>query len=159
MRHILMTLVSLCLLTNIHAKVPRQKIHLKGNYKKDVKNTFKVDYLSKYKLKKIKIRDPYQNNKLLEFEGLSLLDIFNNFAPTATKLDVTAINLYKVNFKKNHPRAKDTYFVFKENGKFINVDKMGPLRIVRNYNGTIKTNELALEGVEWVWMIKELKFE
>jgi hypothetical protein len=159
MRFLITILVSLCLFSDVYAKVPRQKIYLKGNINKDIKQVFKVDYLNKFKLKKIKIRDPYQNNKLLEFEGLSLTDIFNNFAPKASKLDVTAINLYKVKFNKNHPRAKQTFFVFKENGKFINVDKMGPLRIVRDFKGTIQSNDLALEGVEWVWMIKELKFE
>jgi len=159
MKSVITIMLALVLGTNIMAKVPRQKITLLGNYNKEVKNVFKVDFLDKYKLKKIKIRDPYQSNRMLEFEGLSLSDMFKHFGPKANSLDVVAINLYKVSFKKEHPRAEKTFFVFKQNGKYINVDKMGPLRIVRDYKGVIEANDLALEGVEWVWMIKELKFE
>ncbi|EQC52584.1 hypothetical protein [Bacteriovorax sp. DB6_IX] len=159
MKGIFTILLALVFISNANARVPRQKIHLVGNYDKSIKSSFKVDFLNKYKLKKIKIRDPYQDNNFYEFEGLSLADIFNYFGPKAKSLDVVAINLYKINFKRNHPRAKKTFFVFKENGKFINVDKMGPMRIVRDYQGIIKDTDLALEGVEWVWMIKELRFE
>ncbi|OIQ20425.1 MAG: hypothetical protein BM556_00335 [Bacteriovorax sp. MedPE-SWde] len=159
MKSIIISLFSLFILTSVEARVPRQQIMLKGNYNKDIKKTFSVDFLNKFKLKKIKINDPYQNNKELEFEGISLAQVFDKLGPKAKSLDVTAVNLYKIKFDRNHPRAKSTYFVFKENGKYINVDKMGPLRIIRDVKGKISTTELALEGVEWVWMVKELKFE
>lgn len=143
------------------SQIPRQNIILKGKIKeKGIKAKFKVTYLESFKEKKqVSVYDPYQNNNKYRFEGISLEDLFKLFAPESKRVHVKAINLYKITIDRNHVDAKDTFFVFKQNGEYIPVDNMGPLRIVRTGKGKITAKNLALEGVDWVWMVKELEFE
>ncbi len=140
-------------------ELPREKIRVSGLINKNIEKVFKVDYLEKFKTEKFKIFDPYSADREILFEGISIEDIFNKFAPSSKSVEVTAINLYRINIQRGSKLAKDLFFVFKENDKYIPVERMGPLRIIRRHLGKISKNDLVLEGTAWVWMVSELKFE
>ncbi|EQC43970.1 hypothetical protein [Bacteriovorax sp. Seq25_V] len=158
MLKVLFLFTFLCL-ANAASIVPREKIKVSGKIKEGISKEFQVNYLEKFGIQKVKINDPYTSDKEIDFEGLSIDDIFKVFAPEAKTVDVTAINLYKIKIEKGSPVAKNLYFVFKEDGKYITVERMGPLRIVRSGLGVISKDNLVLEGAPWVWMVSELKFE
>lgn len=140
-------------------KVPRETISVSGKVDLKIPSTFNVDFLESLKVTSALVFDPYQKNQKFKFEGVLLEDLFKYFSPKAAQVKVTAINGYQVLIKRDSPRAPTLMFAFKSDGNYISVKKMGPLRIIRTDVGKITDQELILEGIDWVWMVKEIIFE
>ncbi|EQC50360.1 hypothetical protein M899_2565 [Bacteriovorax sp. BSW11_IV] len=140
--------------------LPRQKFYFKGKVKSDMPKSFKISFLEKYPMSVIKVNDPYQGDKEFSFTGISLCQLFDLFSlDKASSLEVTAINDYVATFTRKECDKSDIYFVYKQDGKYITTELMGPLRIVRANLGVVDKLKLAKEGVYWVWMVQTLEFK
>lgn len=139
--------------------VPKQFISISGKVLNGVKTKFKVDYLDSFKNTNATVFDPYQKGLKCSFQGIMLEDFFKQFSKDSTKIKVVAINGYEVIIERSSPRVSSLMLAYKQDSKYIDVKMMGPLRIVRIGLGVISEEELILEGIDWVWMVKELVFE
>lgn len=133
---------------------------MKGLVKNSVKSKFKVDYLKSFTYQKIKVYDPYQEDKLVSFSAFTLCSVFEQFSTKkATKLIIVAINDYTREFERSGCEKSNIYIAFEESGIFFSAEKMGPVRIVKPSKKVISAAELAKEGVDWVWMVRDFIFK
>ncbi|MDD0853740.1 hypothetical protein HBN50_11570 [Halobacteriovorax sp. GB3] len=157
---ILFSLAFWCVNSFSSSKLPRQKIYMKGLVKSSVKSNFKVDYLKTFTHQKINVFDPYQEDKLVTFSAFSLCNVFDQFSiKKAKKLVIVAINDYTREFERSSCEKSNIFIAFEESGHFFSADKMGPVRIVKPSNKAISAAELAKEGVDWVWMVRDFIFK
>lgn len=139
--------------------VPKQFISISGKVLEGMPTKFQVDHLLSFKNTTATVFDPYQKGLKCSFQGIMLEDFFKQFSKDSTRLKVVAINGYEVIIERSSPRASSLMLAYKQDSEYIDVKKMGPLRIVRVGLGVITEEELILEGIDWVWMVKELVFE
>lgn len=139
--------------------IPRQKFFLKGKVIESLPKTFKVNFLENFPKTVVEVFDPYQGDKKFSFTGISLCNLFDSFAKKDAKsLFVTAVNDYTGTFPRKDCEKSDLYFVYRQDGNYITTDLMGPLRIIRANLGVIDKLKLAKEGVNWIWMVRDLEF-
>ena len=159
MHKYLFSLVLFSFALAVSAKVPFQKIYFRGLVLPSTKHVIKVDEFEKYKTTHISIFDPYSYNRKIKFKGITISSLFKLFArPNADTLKVTAINNYVVTIDKKEAFTEKMFLAFKENNKYITVDRMGPARIIKDGKGKITKMEIAKEGIKWVWQVKTLEF-
>jgi hypothetical protein len=138
-------------------KVPRQKIYIKGEVKSE--KVYKVNDLEKLPTIKQKIIDPYSKNATIIFTGILLSELFKIHAnTTAKKMQIIAVNDYKVTIPIELAKKEKLLLAFKGDNKYLTVSNRGPARIVVPNKGKLTSGALAKEGVNWVWFVKTINF-
>jgi hypothetical protein len=97
--------------------------------------------------------EPYVKKKL-QFEGVLLSDLLAlaGVPASATKLQVTALDDYKVDFSLADVRSSKMLLATKTDGAHMPVEKAGPIRIVFPDDSSLGRNP----GL-WIWSISTMK--
>ncbi|WP_372654112.1 molybdopterin-dependent oxidoreductase [Halobacteriovorax sp.] len=157
MKYIITILLSVISLNVYSLQYSKQKIYIKGEVKEE--KTFTIEEVSKLPQTTLAIHDPYSKNKKISFEGIYLSEIYKLYAKkSATKVEVIAINDYKVVIDIEFVKSEKMLLAIKGDGKFLSVREKGPARIVIPGKGKFEKGSLAKEGVNWVWFVKTINF-
>ncbi|GEM_PF-3204633 len=157
MKYIIIALFATLSLNAYSVKYSKQKVYLKGKVKEE--KTFTIEDISKLPQTTLTINDPYSKNKEIAFEGIYLSKLFDLYAKkSATKIEVIAINDYKVIIDIDFVRREKMLLAIKGDGKYLSVREKGPARIVIPGKGKFGEGTLAKEGVNWVWFVRTIKF-
>jgi hypothetical protein len=155
MKILILLLIPFFCFTSYAEKIPRQRIEIKG-YVKAVKS-YKMNELSSLPQVKMKIVDPYSHNKKIMFQGVYLSDIFKEHASEgASKLEIIAINDYKVLIPIEVATKEKMILAYKGNELYLTVSNRGPARIVIPYKGKLSEGQLTQKGINWVWFVKTI---
>jgi hypothetical protein len=102
---------------------------------------------------KLATTEPYLKKKLT-FQGVLLADLLAlaKVPASATKLHVTALDDYKVDFNLADIRSNQMLLATKTDGKHMPVERAGPIRIVFPEASTLGRNPNL-----WIWSISTMK--
>jgi hypothetical protein len=102
---------------------------------------------------KLETTEPYFKKKLT-FQGVLLADLLAlaKVPASATKLHVTALDDYKVDFNLADIRSNQMLLATKTDGKHMPVERAGPIRIVFPEASTLGRNPNL-----WIWSISTMK--
>ncbi|WP_417336659.1 molybdopterin-dependent oxidoreductase [Halobacteriovorax marinus] len=157
MKIIFTLLLTLLSLNSFSINYSKQKIKISGKVKKEI--VYSIEELSKLPQTTFKINDPYAKNKPIEFEGILLSDLLKLHAKEGTsKIEVIAINDYKVIIDNKFVESEKMLLALKGDGKYLTVREKGPARIVVPGKGKFTEGKLAKEGVNWVWFVKTINY-
>lgn len=153
-------LLSIFLLTSSFSanNLGDKKVKLLGNKKDSVSKRIKIKDIEKVGYVDFIVEDPhlFKKNK---FGGVLLKDFVEFYGKKdVSSLTFVAIDNYKIVLKKEQWENDIILLSTKLNGKYVNFDEKGPLRIIfPNYNPEIKKYSKNL--VDWIWMIKSIEFK
>jgi hypothetical protein len=102
---------------------------------------------------KLETTEPYLKKKLT-FQGVLLADLLAlaKVPASATKLHVTALDDYKVDFNLADIRSNQMLLATKTDGKHMPVERAGPIRIVFPEASTLGRNPNL-----WIWSISTMR--
>jgi hypothetical protein len=109
--------------------------------------------LEQMRTMRLEATEPYVKKKL-QFEGVLLSDLLAmaDVPASATKLQVTALDDYKVDFSLDDVRSSKMLLATKTDGARMPVDKAGPIRIVFPDDSSLGRNPNL-----WIWSISTMK--
>jgi hypothetical protein len=102
---------------------------------------------------RLQATEPYLKKKLT-FQGVMLSDLLAlaEVPETATKLHVTALDDYKVDFSLDDVRSNKVLLATRTDGKHMPVERAGPIRIVFPEDSTLGRNPNL-----WIWSISTMR--
>ncbi len=157
MKHLISVLILLFSISTYSINYSKQKIFIGGNVK--AAKTYSIEEISKLPQSTANIHDPYSKNKKINFQGVLLADLFKIHANSSSKkMEIIAINDYKVTIDKDFIESERMLLAIKGDGSFLTVKEKGPARIVVPGKGELKDGKLAKEGVNWVWFVRSINF-
>jgi hypothetical protein len=109
--------------------------------------------LERMRTVQLEATEPYLKKKLT-FEGVMLSDLLAvaDVPESATKLHVTALDDYKVDFSLADVRSSRMLLATKTDGKHMPVERAGPIRIVFPDDASLGRNP----GL-WIWSISDMQ--
>lgn len=143
-----------------HLFAPRQTIKITGYLKDNKAYEFKTDELEKMlPVMSVTILDLYNVNRLTTFYGPSLKSVSEKFAPEDySKVKVRTIDGYVVEIPKKDIDKGTLCLALKDDIGYLSVDRMGPVRIISQFEGEFQKKEDALFSIYWVWQLIGLEY-
>jgi hypothetical protein len=92
--------------------------------------------------------------KRVTFEGVLLADLLAvaDVPDSATKVSLTALDDYKIDFTLDDVRSSQMLLATKADGKHMPVDRSGPIRIVFPDGSSLGRNPDL-----WIWSVSTMK--
>jgi hypothetical protein len=137
---------------------PREEVVLElsgaiGAHNKGQKLALDLASLEKMRTVRLEATEPYLKKKL-SFQGVMLSDLLAvaDVPDSATKLHVTALDDYKVDFSLADVRSSRMMLATRTDGKHMPVERAGPIRIVFPDDSSLGRNP----GL-WIWSISTMR--
>ena len=117
--------------------------------------TLALDLASLEQMRRVRLEaaEPFLKRRVM-FEGVLLSDLLAvaGVPSSASKVSLTALDDYKVDFKLDDVRSSQMLLATKADGKHMPVDRSGPIRIVFPDSSTLGRNPDL-----WIWSVSNLK--
>ena len=114
-----------------------------------------LDLASLEKMRQVRMQaaEPFLKRRVT-FEGVLLADLLAvaGVPDSASKVSLTALDDYKVDFKVGDVRSSQMLLATKADGKHMPVDKSGPIRIVFPDGSSLGRNPDL-----WIWSVSTMK--
>jgi hypothetical protein len=114
-----------------------------------------LDLASLEKMRRVRLEaaEPFLKRRVM-FEGVLLSDLLAvaGVPDSASKVSLTALDDYKVDFKVADVRSSQMLLATKADGKHMPVDKSGPVRIVFPDSSSLGRNPDL-----WIWSVSSMK--
>ena len=114
-----------------------------------------LDLASLEKMRRVRVEaaEPFLKRRVT-FEGVLLSDLLAvaGAPDSASKISLTALDDYKVDFKVADVRSSQMLLATKADGKHMPVDRSGPIRIVFPDSSTLGRNPDL-----WIWSVESMK--
>jgi hypothetical protein len=118
-------------------------------------NRLELDLASLEKMRRVRVEaaEPFLKRRVT-FEGVLLADLLEvaGVPDSASKVSLTALDDYKVDFKVSDVRSSQMLLATKADGKHMPVDRSGPIRIVFPDSSTLGRNPDL-----WIWSVSTMK--
>jgi hypothetical protein len=118
-------------------------------------NKLELDLASLEKMRRVRVEsaEPFLKRRVT-FEGVLLADLLEvaGVPDSASKVSLTALDDYTVDFKVSDVRSSQMLLATKADGKHMPVDRSGPIRIVFPDNSTLGRNPDL-----WIWSVSTMK--
>ncbi|HET7518417.1 MAG TPA: molybdopterin-dependent oxidoreductase [Actinomycetes bacterium] len=114
-----------------------------------------LDLASLERMRQVRLEaaEPFLKRRVM-FEGVLLSDLLAvaGVPDSASKVSLTALDDYKVQFKVADVRSSQMLLATKADGKHMTVDRSGPIRIVFPDGSSLGRNPDL-----WIWSVSEMK--
>ena len=114
-----------------------------------------LDLASLEKMRRVRLEaaEPFLKRRVM-FEGVLLSDLLAvaGVPDSASKISLTALDDYKVDFKLGDVRTSQMLLATKADGKHMPVDRSGPIRIVFPDSSSLGRNPDL-----WIWSVSSMK--
>jgi hypothetical protein len=114
-----------------------------------------LDLASLERMRQVRLEaaEPFLKRRVM-FEGVLLSDLLAvaGVPGSATKVSLTALDDYKVDFKVADVRSSQMLLATKADGKHMPVDRSGPIRIVFPDSSSLGRNPDL-----WIWSVSSMK--
>jgi hypothetical protein len=114
-----------------------------------------LDLASLEKMRRVRLEaaEPFLKRRMM-FEGVLLSDLLAvaGVPESASKVSLTALDDYKVDFKMADVRSSQMLLATKADGKHMPVDRSGPIRIVFPDSSSLGRNPDL-----WIWSVASMK--
>jgi hypothetical protein len=114
-----------------------------------------LDLASLEKMRQVRLEaaEPFLKRRVM-FEGVLLADLLAvaGVPESATKVSLTALDDYKVDFTVADVRSSQMLLATKADGKHMPVDRSGPIRIVFPDSSSLGRNPDL-----WIWSVSSMK--
>jgi hypothetical protein len=114
-----------------------------------------LDLASLEKMRRVRVEaaEPFLKRRVT-FEGVLLSDLLDvaGVPDSASKVSLTALDDYKVDFKVSDVRSSQMLLATKADGKHMPVDRSGPIRIVFPDGSALGRNPDL-----WIWSVATMK--
>jgi hypothetical protein len=124
-----------------------------GAYNKGKKLELDLASLEQMRRVRLEAAEPFLKRRVM-FEGVLLADLLAvaGVPDSASKISLTALDDYKVDFKLADVRSSQMLLATRADGKHMPVDRSGPIRIVFPDNSSLGRNPDL-----WIWSVSALK--
>jgi hypothetical protein len=124
-----------------------------GTANKDKKLELDLASLEKMRRVRVEAAEPFLKRRVT-FEGVLLSDLLAvaGAPDSASKVSLTALDDYKVDFKVSDIRSSQMLLATEADGKHMPVDRSGPIRIVFPDSSTLGRNPDL-----WIWSVESMK--
>jgi hypothetical protein len=124
-----------------------------GAHNKGKRLEFDLASLERMRRVRLEAAEPFLKRRVM-FEGVLLSDLLAvaGVADSATRVSLTALDDYKVDFKVADVRSSQMLLATKADGKHMPVDRSGPIRIVFPDGSTLGRNPDL-----WIWSVSSMK--
>jgi hypothetical protein len=117
--------------------------------------TLELDLASLEQMRRVRMEaaEPFLKRRVM-FEGVLLSDLLAvaGVPDSASKISLTALDDYKVDFKVADVRSSQMLLATKADGKHMPVDRSGPIRIVFPDSSSLGRNPDL-----WIWSVASMK--
>jgi hypothetical protein len=117
--------------------------------------TLELDLASLEQMRRVRLEaaEPFLKRRVM-FEGVLLSDLLAvaGVPDSASKISLTALDDYKVDFKVADVRSSQMLLATKADGKHMPVDRSGPIRIVFPDASSLGRNPDL-----WIWSVASMK--
>ena len=117
--------------------------------------SLELDVASLEKMRQVRLEaaEPFLKRRVM-FEGVLLSDLLTvaGVPDSASKVSLTALDDYKVDFKVADVRSSQMLLATKADGKHMPVDRSGPIRIVFPDSSSLGRNPDL-----WIWSVESMK--
>ncbi len=114
-----------------------------------------LDLASLEKMRRVRLEaaEPFLKRRVM-FEGVLLSDLLAvaGVPESASKVSLTALDDYKVDFKMADVRSSQMLLATKADGKHMPLDRSGPIRIVFPDSSSLGRNPDL-----WIWSVSSMK--
>jgi hypothetical protein len=114
-----------------------------------------LDLASLEQMRRVRVEaaEPFLKRRVM-FEGVLLSDLLAvaGVPSSASKVSMTALDDYKVDFKLDDVRSSQMLLATKADGKHMPVDRSGPIRIVFPDSSSLGRNPDL-----WIWSVASMK--
>jgi hypothetical protein len=114
-----------------------------------------LDLASLERMRRVRLEaaEPFLKRRVM-FEGVLLSDLLAvaGVPETASRVSLTALDDYKVDFKVSDVRSSHMLLATKADGKHMPVDRSGPIRIVFPDSSSLGRNPDL-----WIWSVSSMK--
>ncbi|HEV3464731.1 MAG TPA: molybdopterin-dependent oxidoreductase [Actinomycetota bacterium] len=114
-----------------------------------------LDLASLEKMRRVRVEaaEPFLKRRVT-FEGVLLADLLAvaGVPDSASKVSLTALDDYKVDFKLSDVRSSQMLLATRADGKHMPVDRSGPIRIVFPDGSSLGRNPDL-----WIWSVSSMK--
>lgn len=114
-----------------------------------------LDLASLEQMRRVRVEaaEPFLKRRVM-FEGVLLADLLAvaGVPDSASKISLTALDDYKVDFKVADVRSSQMLLATKADGKHMPVDRSGPIRIVFPDSSSLGRNPDL-----WIWSVASMK--
>jgi hypothetical protein len=102
---------------------------------------------------RVEAAEPFLKRRVM-FEGVLLSDLLAvaGVPSSASKISMTALDDYKVDFKLDDVRSSQMLLATRADGKYMPVDRSGPIRIVFPDSSSLGRNPDL-----WIWSVASMK--
>ncbi len=118
-------------------------------------SNLELDLASLEKMRRVRLEaaEPFLKRRVT-FEGVLLSDLLAvaGVPDSASKVSLTALDDYKVDFKVADVRSSQMLLATKADGKHMPVDRSGPIRIVFPDSSSLGRNPDL-----WIWSVSSMK--
>jgi hypothetical protein len=124
-----------------------------GEVNKGKKLELDLASLEKMRQVRLEAAEPFLKRRVM-FEGVLLSDLLTvaGVSDSASKVSLTALDDYKVDFKMADVRSSQMMLATKADGKHMPVDRSGPIRIVFPDSSSLGRNPDL-----WIWSVASMK--
>jgi hypothetical protein len=114
---------------------------------------FDLASLERMRRVRLEAAEPFLKRRVM-FEGVLLSDLLAvaGVPETASKVSLTALDDYKVDFKVSDVRSSQMLLATKADGRHMPVDRSGPIRIVFPDSSSIGRNPDL-----WIWSVSSMR--
>lgn len=143
-----------------HLYAPRQMVKITGHLKDGKIYELKTDELERmFPAMSVTILDLYNVNRLTTFYGPSLKAVSDKFAvEDYSKIKVRTIDGYVVEIPRKDVDKDTLCLALKDDVGYLSVDRMGPIRIISQFDGEFHKKEDVLFSIYWVWQLIGLEY-
>jgi hypothetical protein len=124
-----------------------------GEHNKGKRLEFDLAGLERMRRVRLEAAEPFLKRRVM-FEGVLLSDLLAvaGVPDSASKVSLTALDDYKVDFKVADVRSSQMLLATKADGKHMPVDRSGPIRIVFPDSSSLGRNPDL-----WIWSVSSMK--
>ena len=124
-----------------------------GEHNKGKRLEFDLANLERMRRVRLEAAEPFLKRRVM-FEGVLLSDLLAvaGVPETASKVSLTALDDYKVDFKVADVRSSQMLLATKADGKHMPVDRSGPIRIVFPDSSSLGRNPDL-----WIWSVSSMR--
>ena len=124
-----------------------------GEHNKGKRLEFDLASLERMRRVRLEAAEPFLKRRVM-FEGVLLSDLLAvaGVPESASKVSLTALDDYKVDFKVADVRSSQMLLATKADGKHMPVDRSGPIRIVFPDSSSLGRNPDL-----WIWSVSSMK--
>ena len=124
-----------------------------GEHNKGKRLELDLASLERMRQVRLEAAEPFLKRRVM-FEGVLLSDLLTvaGVSDSASKVSLTALDDYKVDFKVADVRSSQMLLATKADGKHMPVDRSGPIRIVFPDSSSLGRNPDL-----WIWSVSSMK--